>query len=242
MGNNRIEKKLYEAKDKLPITNAEWKISEIENMQNPKKRFRINKVAVACLVFILLLGAGGVTVLASMEMDINPHDYSQWSDIRSGQGTWKKCEKWMQKKGFAVPDRFEDYKFTSCSAWLVAKHGDTYWDVLVKNVYNPISIRYEIDASEQGISVGLGTLDEVYWSAYYGYENVDGIWMSVDSEEMYQYRGMTLFRESRNYESGQAMHWTWIDEVNDICWSVTVPMDSGRNSLDIVKTIIDLNK
>ena len=247
MENNGIEKMLCEAKDELPITNAEWKISEIENMHTQKKRFHINKVAVACLAFILLLGAGGVTVLANMEMDINPHEYSQWSDIRSGQGAWKRCEKWMHKRGFAVPENFGDYKFSTCSAWLVAKQGDTYWDALVKNVYNPISIRYEIDEPEQvkeepGISVGLGTLDEAYWSAYYGYENVDGIWRAVDSEEIYEYSGMTLFGESRNYESDQAMHWTWIDEANNICWSVTVLGDSGMDSMDVVKTIIDLNK
>lgn len=242
-----MEKVLYEAKEKLPTTNMEWKISEIENIQTKKKRFHMNKVAVACLSFILLFGVGSVTILAGMEMNINPHDYSQWSDIRSGQGTWKKCEKWMRKRGFAVPEKFGDYKFTSCSAWLVARHGDTYWDALVKNVYNPISITYEEESSgqsqeEPGISVSIGTLDETYWSAYYGYENVDGIWMSVNREEMYEYRGMTISGELRNYESGQTMHWTWIDEENDICWSVTVPADSGRKRLDIVKAIIDLNK
>ena len=172
---------------------------------------------------------------------------SQWSDIRSGQGTWRRCEKWMKKRGFEVPGDFGDYEFSACSAWLVAKHGDTYWDALVRNVYNPMSITYEINVSEQsqapsGISVGLGTLDEGYWSAYYGYENVEGMWRPVDFEEMVEYNGMKLFGETRNYESGQAINWTWMDEANDICWSVTVPVESGIDGLDVAKIIIDLNK
>lgn len=35
----------------------------------------------------------------------------------------------MRKRGFVVSENFGDYKFTACDARLVARHGDTYWDV-----------------------------------------------------------------------------------------------------------------
>lgn len=39
-----------------------------------------------------------------------------------------------------------------------------------------------------------------------------------------------------------SMNWRWIDEKAKVCWSVYVPMDKGLDSVDIVQSIIDLNK
>lgn len=247
MGNDRIERILYDAQEKLPTTNLEWQISKIVEKDNINKKFCINKVAVACLTFVLFLGIGGITVLANLEMDINPKDYGQWVDYLNCGG-WKKCEKLMKKRGFIVPESFEDYEFTTCDAWLVAKHGDTYWDALTKNVYNPISISYGLVSENQTdnesiISVDIGPLDEVYWSSYYGYENVDSVWMQTNSEKTFEYDNCMIYGKTVSYMLlGEAMNWSWIDEEKDICWYVTIPEDMGIDSIDIVKTIIDLNR
>lgn len=247
MENDRIEQILYEAQEKLPTTNLEWAISKLTEKQTKKKVIYMNKMVAACLAFVLFLGIGGVTVLANKEMDINPHDYGQWVDYLNCGG-WKKCEILMKKRGFLVPESFGDYEFTACDAWLVAKHGDTYWDALVKNVYNPISISYGLVSSNQPdgeskISVDVGPLDEVYWSSYYGYKNVDGVWMQTDCEEIFEYDNCMIYGKNVSYMLlGEAMNWSWIDEENDICWYITVPENMGIDSINIVKTIIDLNK
>ena len=246
MGNDRIEKLLYDAQEKLPTTNLEWEISEIVEKANRNQKFRINKVVAACLTFVLFLGIGGITVLANLEMDINPQDYSQWVDYLNCGG-WKQCKKLMKKRNFVVPESFDSYEFTACDAMLVAKQGDTYWDALVKNVYNPISITYELESSEQSqeksmIQIDVGPLDEVYWSAYYGFENVDGVWMQQESEEIFEYEHYLIYGETVNYSLiGETMIWRWIDEENGICWCVTSPRDAGIESMDVVKTIVDLN-
>lgn len=247
MENYRIEKKLYEAKEKLPTTNLEWKISSLTQKQTKKKMFYRNKIVAACLAFVLFLGIGSVTVLANIEMDINPYDYGQWVDYLNCGG-WKRCEKLMRKRGFMVPESFDNYKFAACDAMLVAKHGDTYWDALTKNVYNPISIKYNLELLNQSgdesvICIDIGALDEVYWSAYYGFENVDGVWMQTDSEETFEYDDCIIYGKTvRCMGADEAMNWSWIDEANDICWCVTVPKDNGIDGIDVVKTIIDLNK
>jgi len=247
MGNDRIEKILYDAQEKLPTTNLEWGISEIVEKDSKNKKFHINKVVAACLTFVLFLGIGGITVLANLEMDINPQEYGQWPDYLNCGG-WKKCGKLMKKRGFVVPESFENYEFTACDAWLVAKYGDTYWDALVKNVYNPISISYGLVSSNQTdgeskISVDVGSVDEVYWSSYYGYENVDGVWIQPESEEVFEYNHYLVYGDMVNYRLlGDTIIWRWIDEENGICWGVTVPMNTGIDSIDVVKIIIDLNK
>ena len=243
MGNDRIEKILYDAQEKLPTTNLEWGISEIVEKDSKNKKFHIYKVVAACLTFVLFLGIGGITVLANLEMDINPQEYGQWLDYLNCGG-WKKCGKLMKKRGFVVPESFENYEFTACDAWLVAKHGDTYWDALVKNVYNPIRITYELESSEQSqektmIQMDIGPMDEVYWSAYYGFENVDGVWIQPESEETFEYEHYLIYGETVNYRLlGENMIWRWIDEENSICWGVTAPKDIG---IEIVKMIVDSN-
>lgn len=243
MEKDRMEKILYKAQEKLPTTNMEWKISNLTKKKTNKKMFYRNKIVAASLAFVLFLGIGSVTVLANMEMNIDTLDYGQWVDYLNCGG-WKKCEKLMKKRGFVVPMSFENYEFTACDTWLVAKHGDTYWDVLTKNVYNPIAISYNLVSEnriydESMISVDVGTLDEVYWSSYYGYEKVDGVWKQVDSDETFEYDNCMIYGKTVSYTLlGETMNWSWIDEKNDICWYVTVPKDAG---IDIVKTIIDLN-
>ena len=82
----------------------------------------------------------------------------------------------------------------------------------------------------------------MYWSAYYGFENVDGVWIQPESEEIFEYEHYLIYGETLNYSLiGETMIWRWIDEENGICWCVTSPRDAGIESMDVVKTIVDLN-
>ncbi|MBQ8518724.1 MAG: hypothetical protein IJ455_03835 [Agathobacter sp.] len=253
MSNEKIEKMLYDAQEKLPTTNLEWRISDMVE----KKKIRMNKVVAACIAFVMFLGIGGGTALANMEMDIDANNYSQWVDVRS-EGNWNACEKLMEKRGFVIPENFGDYKYDRYRTLLVAQKGDTYLDALTKNVYNPINIEYDDVPSKQydengylvnvegddgqWINVSIGTLDEAYWSAYYEFENIDGTWIYAETERTFEYEGMTIYGKVHHFESGDNMNWRWVDEKTGVCWCVNVPVDSEIDSLEVVKTIIDLNK
>lgn len=222
-----------------------------------KKRFRVNKVVAACIAFVMFLGIGGVTVLANMEMDIDPNNYSQWVDIRS-EGDWDAFENLMEKRGFVLPENFEDYKYDKYRTLLVAKKGDTYLDALTKNVYNPIDIEYDDVPSKQydengylvnvegddgqWISISLGALDEAYWSAYFGFENMDGTWVYTEAETTFEYEGITVYGKLHHFESGDDMNWRWVDEKTGVCWCVDVPENAEVDSIEIVKEVINLNK
>lgn len=256
MGNEKIEKMLYEAGEKLPTTSLEWRVLDMAEKRVEKKRFHMNKAVAACIAFLMFFGISG-TVFANMEMDIDPGNYSQWVNIRS-EGNWNDYERLMEKRGFVLPENFGDYKYDKYRTLLVAKKGDTYLDALTKNVYNPIDIEYDNVPSKQydedgylinvegddgqWINVSLGTLDEAYWSAYYEFENVDGLWVYAEAEITLEYEGMTIYGQVKHFESGEDMNWRWVDEKTGVCWCVNVPMDKGIDSVNVVKEIIDLNK
>lgn len=247
MGNEKIEKMLYDAQNKLPTTNLEWRVSDMAENNVKKKRFCVNKVVAACIIFVMFLGIGGGTVLANMKMDIDAGEYGQWVDI-SNDKSWNSCERQMEKRGFDLPDKFGEYEFDSFSTMLLAKHGTTYLEALMKNVYNPISIRFDDDSQEDApwISISVGSLEEQYWSAYYEFENVDGIWVYTEEEETFEYKGMAVYGKLHHYESSEKMNWRWIDEKTGVCWCVYVPVNTGLeseiDSIEVVKKIIDLNK
>ena len=193
MSNEKIEKMLYDAQEKLPTTSLEWRVSDMAE----KKKFYMNKAVAASVAFVMFFGVGGVTVLANMEMNIESGNYSQWVDIRS-EMNWADCEQFMEKRGFVLPENFADYKYDNYRTLLVVKKGDTYWDALTKNVYNPIDVEYDDVPSKQydedgypgnvegddgqWINISLGTLDEAYWSVYYGFEKVDNVWVYTKAE------------------------------------------------------------
>lgn len=257
MDNKKIEKMLYEAGEKLPTTDMKWNTLERKENRMVKKTFYISKVLAACAIFVLILGIGGITVLANMEMNIDPGNYSQWVDMRN-EGNWKAGKKLMEKRGFTLPDAFENYKFDNYRTLLVARKGDTYLDALTKNVYTPVAIEYDdipskqydndghlvtIDGDDgQWISVSVGSLDESYWSAYYEFENVDGTWMYAERETTFAYGGMMVYGKVCDRESGSDMNWRWVDEKTGVCWCVYVPKEKGVDSMDVVKVIIDLNQ
>lgn len=257
MSNEKIEKMLYDAQKRLPTTNLEWRVSDMAEKRVEKKKFHMNKAVAACIAFVMFLGVGGVTVLANMEMDIDSNNYSQWVDIRS-EGDWHAFQNLMEKRGFVLPENFEDYKYDHYRTMLVAKKGDTYFDALTKNVYNPIDIEYDDVPSKeydengnlvnvtgddgQWINVSLGTLDEAYWSAYYEFEDVDETWVYTEAETTFEYEGMTIYGKVHHFEAGDDMNWRWVDEKAGVCWSVDVPVDAEVDSVEVVKEIIDLNK
>ena len=257
MSNEIIEKMLYDAQEKLPTTSLEWRVSDMAEKRIEKKRFYMNKAVAACVAFVMLLGVGGVTVLANMEMNINPGNYSQWVDVRS-EMNWDEYEQFMEKRGFVLPENFADYKYDNYRTLLVAKKGDTYWDALTKNVYNPIDIEYDDVPSKQydedgclvnvegddgqWINISLGTLDEAYWSAYYEFEKVDDVWVYAEAETTFEYEERIIYGKIKHFEAGDSMNWRWIDEKEKVCWSVNVPLKKGLDSVEIVKEIIDLNK
>lgn len=257
MDNEKIEKMLYDAQEKLPTTSLEWRVSDMAEKRVQKKKFYMNKAVAACVAFVMFLGVGGVTVLANMEMNIDSGNYSQWVDIRS-EMDWDDYEQFMEKRGFVLPENFADYKYDNYRTLLVAKKGDTYWDALTKNVYNPIDIEYDDVPSKQygkdgypinvegddgqWINISLGTLDEAYWSAYYGFERVDDVWVYTEVETTFEYEGIIIYGKTNHFESGDSMNWRWIHEMAKVCWSVNVPLNKGLDSVDIVKEIIDLNK
>lgn len=256
MSNEKIEKMLYDAQEKLPTTNLEWRVSDMEEKRGPKN-FYMNKAVAACVAFVLFLGAGGVSVLANMEMNIDAGNYSQWVDVRS-EMSWDDYAQLMEKRGFVLPENFADCKYDNYRTLLVAKKGDTYWDALTKNVYNPISIEYDDVPAKQydedghpiniegddgrWINISLGTLDEAYWSAYYEFEKVDEVWVYTEAETSFEYDGLIIYGKAKHFESGDSMNWRWIDEKTGVCWCVYVPIEKGIDGTEVVKTIIDLNK
>ena len=109
MSNEKIEKMLYDAQEKLPTTSLEWRVLDMAEKRVQKKKFYINKAVAACVAFVMFLGVGGVTVLANMEINIDPGNYSQWVDIRS-EMDWDDYEQFMVKRGFLLPENFADLK------------------------------------------------------------------------------------------------------------------------------------
>ena len=257
MGNEKIEKMLYEAQEKLPTTDMEWRITNMIENKAVIRKTHLSRTLAACIAFVLFFGIGGMTVLANMEMNIDSGRYSQWVDMRTG-GNWKNLEKFMTKSGFVLPDAFGNYRFDNYRTLLVAKKGDTYWDALTKNVYNPVDIEYDDIQSKQyddmgysenvagddgqWINISIGVLDEAYWSAYYEFENVNGTWMYAESETVFEYGGMVVYGREKSRESGKDMNWRWVDEKTGVCWCVYVPVNKGVDSVEVVKEIIDINK
>ncbi len=249
MGNEKIEKMLYDAKEKLPTTNTEWRISDMTKERVENKKFRMNKAVAACIACVLFLAVGSVTVLANMEMNIDPGEYGQWLDKKDVRD-WHKCQVEMEQRGFVLPESFGEYHFDAYGTSLVVKHGTTYGEAFTNHVYNPISIQFDDNDWENKdgytINVSVGTLDEDYWRGYFEYEKVDGVWVAKDAITFFEYEGFTIYGALFEVESRESMSWKWIDEKNGVCWVVYVPINSGLdNELDdveVVKQIIDLNK
>lgn len=247
MENEKIEKMLYDAQEKLPITNLEWRVSDMEEKRVEKKKFHVNKTVAACIALVLFLGIGGVTVLANMELDIDPGEYGQW--VSGGYDeNWDTCKREMKIRGFVLPEMFGEYEFDYYSTLLVVKHGVTYLEALMNPVYNPISLEFDDKQKEDAysISISVGELEEEYWSAYYEFEKIDDAWVYSDAETTFEYGGMTVYGKQFHFESCEDMSWRWVDEKTGVCWCVYVPINTGMenemDSMEVVKTIIDLNK
>lgn len=186
-------------------------------------------------------------MLANMELDIDPGEYGQW--VSGGYDeNWDTCKREMKIRGFVLPEMFGEYEFDYYSTLLVVKHGVTYLEALMNPVYNPISLEFDDEQKEDAysISISVGELEEEYWSAYYEFEKIDDAWVYSDAETTFEYGGMTVYGKQFHFESCEDMSWRWVDEKTDVCWCVYVPINTGMenemDSMEVVKTIIDLNK
>jgi len=172
-------------------------------------------------------------------------DYSQWVVGRS-KGSWYDVQREMKIRGFVLPEEIGDYRYSDLYATLVSQKGDTYLDVLTKNVYHPLFIRYvNCVKEEETINISVGTLEDPYWSSYYEFENQDGAWIYGDAEIVTEYEGRTIYGKRRCFESGEKMNWHWIDKEAGLCWSVSVPAADGTegkmDGLEVVRGIIRCN-
>lgn len=247
MEKERIEKMLYEAQEKLPTTNLEWRVSEMAEQKIEKKKFHVNKTVAACIAFVLFLGISGVTVLANMELDIDPGEYGQWVSAGFDEN-WDTCKREMKIRGFVLPEAFGDYEFDTYCTLMVVKHGVTYLEALMNHVYNPISLEFDDGQKDDAnyINISVGELKEDYWSAYYEFEKTEDTWVYSHTEMEFEYEGMTVYGKEMHFETSEEMSWRWIDEKTGVCFCVYVPIHTGMenelDSLEVVKTIIDLNK
>lgn len=247
INNEKIENMFYDAQKSLPTTNLEWRISDMTEQRKETKKYPVWKKIAACIACVLAFGIGGVTMLANAKMDIDPGEYGQWLNIKSEEN-WKTCQQEMKRRGCILPESIGEYTFGDFSTMLVAKHGTTYLDALRNNVYNPMDVSFYYKGEpEQGvISVYIGTLEEAYWSAYFGFELIEDTWVASEAEQVLEYEGMTIYGSPVHYESGDKMIWKWMDEKNGVCFSVFVPVDPGteyeEDSTEVVKIIIDANR
>ena len=249
MENKEIERMLYDAKNELPTTNVEWRIQEMKEEKGKKKTLSMLKRIAACIAMVLVLGVGGVTVFANMEMDIDPGAYGQWYEIRDARD-WDACQQEMKERGFLLPESFGEYGFDCYGTTYVVKHGTTYLEAFTNHVYNPISIQFDDNDWENKdghtINVSVGTLDEDYWRGYFEYEKVDGVWVPKNAITSFEYEGFTIYGYVFEVESRESMSWKWVDEKNGVGWVVHVPINSGLaheiDDVEVVKQIIDLNK
>ena len=245
--NDRIERMLYDAKETLPITNLEWRVSDMTEKKKEMKKYPVLKKIAACIAVVLLIGIGGVTVLANMELDIDPGEYGQWVVV-AGDENWEACQKDLKIRGAKqLPKEFGEFKFGNYDSMLVAKHGTTRLDALTNNVYNPMDVNYYngVPGESEVISVGVGTLDEAYWSAYYSYDLVEGVWVAEGAKTSFEYEGMTVYGvEYDGFEDGQKrMNWKWIDEANGVIFSFFVKEGViDADGVEVAKAIIDANK
>lgn len=244
-----IEKMLYDAQTNLPTTNIEWRVLEMKEETSKKKSVSILQRFAASVAIVLVLGIGGITVFANMEIDIDPGEYGQWVALRDVRD-WNGCQIEMEQRGFLLPENFGEYGFDAYSTTYVVKHGTTYLEALTKHVYNPISLQFDDNDWENKdghvINIHVGTLDEEYWHGYFEYVKIDGKWVASKAETSFEYEGFTIYGYEFEVETRKSMHWQWIDEKNGVGWSVSVPINSGlANELDdieVVKQIIDLNR
>lgn len=241
--NEKIERMLYDAKETLPITNLEWRVSDMTEKKKETKKYPVLRKIAACIAVVLLIGISGVTVLANMDMDIDPGEYGQWVVVCEDK-SWEACQKDLKIRGAKLPEAFGESKFANYTTTMVAKHGTTYLDALTNNVYNPMDVDFCSGDPSYGrdITVFIGTLDEVYWSTYFSFDLVEGVWVAERAKTSFEYEGMTVYGvELDGYEDGQTrMDWKWIDEANGVCFAVIVENDI--DGVDVAKAIIDANK
>ena len=241
--NQQIEQMLYDACGTLPTTNLEWRgFDMIEKKKIVKKYYVLRNIA-ACIAVVLFIVVSGVTVLANMEMEIDPGEYGQWVVV-SGDKNWKSCQKDIVIRGGKdLPEAFGEYKFGDYGTTVVAKHGTTYLDALLNNVYNPMCVNYYngVPGYSETITVFIGTLDEEYWSAYSEFESVEGIWVAKGAKTSFEYKGRTIYGvEVDGFEDGiTRMSWRWIDEGNGV--QISVFVENDVDGVEVVKKIIDVN-
>lgn len=240
----KIEQMLFDAKESLPKTNLEWRVSDMAEQKKETKKYPVLRKIAACIAVVLLLGAGGVTILANMELDIDPGEYGQWVVV-VGDKNWEACQKDLKIRGAKqLPEAFGEFKFGDYDTTLVAKHGTTQLDALTNNVYNPMCANFYngVPGESEVISVFIGTLDEAYWSAYFSFDLIEGIWVAERAKTSFEYEGMTVYGvEVDGYEDGLTkMAWKWIDQANGVCFSVFVENDI--DGAEVAKAIIDANK
>ena len=241
--NKKIERMLYDAKETLPTTNLEWRVSDMTEKKKEYKKYPILRKMAVCIAVVLLLGVGSVTVVGNMEVNVGEGEYGMWTDIISH--SWEACKAELESRGAALPEAFGQYKFGELYTGLVVKQGTTYLEAFRDKVYHPMSASYYdgILGEPCGhFSVSLGVLDDAYWSAYYEFDFVEGVWVAEGAETSFEYEGMTIYgREEEGIEGGSPrMYWRWVDETNGVCFSVFVQED--MDGTEIVKTIIDMNK
>ena len=245
--NDRIERMLYDAKETLPTTNLEWRVSDMTEQKKETKKYPVLKKIAACIAVVLLIGISGVTVLANMELDIDPGEYGQWVVV-VGDENWEACQKDLKIRGAKqLPEAFGEFRFGNYDSTLVAKHGTTQLDALTNNVYNPMCVNFYngVIGESEDISVFVGTLDEAYWSAYYSYDLVEGVWVAERAKTSFEYEGMTVYEvDVDGFEDGiTRTKLTWIDETNGVAFSVFLKQGlDGVDAVEVVKEIIDANK
>ena len=243
--NERIEKMLFDAQNELPTTNVEWRISEMKKEKQEKKSLSMLQRIAACVAIVMLLGIGGVTVLATAEIDVDG-EFGTWFEITSNED-WEDCKSEMESRGGALPETLGVYRFWYFSTTLVVKDGTTYLEALQRNLYNPMCVTYCEGEPEDGIvSVFIGNQEDPFWSKYFGFKVVDGVWVAEDADVSFEYEGITVYGEEHYVETvadgnWRKMNWTWLDEKNGVVYSMyTEKNDMGGS--EIVKEIIDFQK
>lgn len=244
--NERIEKLLFDAQNELPTTNVEWRISEMKKEKHEKKPLSVLQTIAACIAVVMILGIGGVTVFATSEIDIDPGEYCTWFKITSNED-WEYCKSEMESRGGALPETLDVYQFWNFNVTFVAKDGTTYWEAFQEKLYQPMSVSYCKGEPEEGIvTVFIGTMEDAFWSKYFGYKVVEGVWVVEDADISFEYEGAMVYGKEVYTESvtdgnWRKMKWTWLDEENGVAYTMyTAKNDMGGS--EIVKEIIDFYK